>query len=177
MPKALCHARAGALFLAGFLATGCGASMTRPTQEHAETAIAAVLDDWHDAAARSDEARYFGHFADDGIFMGTDATERWDVAAFRAYAHAPFEAGRGWVMRAIRRAIRVEGEVAFFDEDLETVNLGPARGTGVLVLREGTWRIAHYSLTITVPNERFDAVRALLASPASPSEGSDSAED
>jgi hypothetical protein len=28
------------------------------------------------------------------------------------------------------------------------------------------WCIAHYSLTITVPNERFDAVRSLLASPS-----------
>jgi len=38
-------------------------------------AIDAVLDDWHRAAA-ADEARYFGHFAANGVFMGTDAKER-----------------------------------------------------------------------------------------------------
>src|SRR5271170_7515795 len=37
----------------------------------------AVLDDWHQAAAVSDEARYFGHFAPNGVYMGTDPTERW----------------------------------------------------------------------------------------------------
>jgi ketosteroid isomerase-like protein len=148
---------------------GCGAASARPASgpgEGREADIAAVLDDWHDAAARSDEARYFGHLTDDAIFLGTDATERWDVAQFRAYAHRPFSEGRGWVMRSVRRAIRVEGALAWFDEDLETVNLGPARGSGVLVQgADGVWRIAHYNLTITVPNERFDAVRALLGAP------------
>jgi hypothetical protein len=43
--------------------------------------IAAVLDDWHQAASVADEARYFGYFAPNGVFMGTDATERWTVAA------------------------------------------------------------------------------------------------
>lgn len=143
----------------------CGAAAPLPTTG-TEVAVATVLDDWHDAAARSDEERYFGHFTPDGIFMGTDATERWDVAAFRAYAHGPFSEGRGWVMRASRRAIHIEGDVAWFDEDLETVNLGPARGSGVLVRgADGVWRIAHYNLTITVPNERFDEVHALLAQP------------
>ncbi len=153
------------------LLIGCGAAQhdaVHATTERAERDITAVLDDWHAAAAASDEARYFDHFEDDGIFMGTDATERWDVDAFRAYAHRPFSEGRGWVMRAVRRTIAVRGDVAWFDEDLETVNLGPARGTGVLVWREGRWRIAHYSLTITVPNERFDAVRTLLREPAAP---------
>lgn len=147
---------------------GCGAAMTaRPATADDEHAVAAVLDDWHAAAATSDEERYFGHFTADGVFLGTDATERWDVAAFRAYAHGPFSEGRGWSMRATRRAIRIEGDFAWFDEDLETVNLGPARGSGVLRREAGVWRIAHYNLTITVPNERFDGVRALLAEPAS----------
>lgn len=137
--------------------------MSPETIAREEVAVAAVLDDWHAAAAASDEDRYFGHFTDDGIFMGTDATERWDAPSFRVYAHRPFSEGRGWRMRSVRRAIRIVGEVAYFDEDLETVNLGPARGTGVMLRQDGRWRIAHYSLTITVPNERFDGVRALLS--------------
>ena len=149
-----------------FFVIGCGAASARPAPAR-DADVAAVLDDWHDAAARSDEARYFGHLTEDAIFLGTDATERWDGAQFRAYAHRPFSEGRGWVMRSVRRAIRVEGELAWFDEDLETVNLGPARGSGVLVRGpDGVWRIAHYNLTITVPNERFEAVRALLGAPA-----------
>jgi ketosteroid isomerase-like protein len=138
---------------------------THPEAED-RAAITAVLDDFHDAAASSDEPRYFAHFTDDGVFLGTDATERWDVTAFRAYAHPHFEAGHGWVMRATRRDIVVRGDVAWFDEELDTRNLGPARGSGVLERGDdGTWRVAQYNLTITVPNERFAEVRALLGGP------------
>jgi hypothetical protein len=35
-------------------------------------------------------------FAPDGIFIGTDATERWTVAEFKAYAKPHFDKGRGW---------------------------------------------------------------------------------
>lgn len=127
-----------------------------------------MLDDFHDAAAKADEARYFGHFAADGVFLGTDATERWDVAAFRAYAHPHFAKGKAWTMRATTRFVVVRGDVAWFDEALETEKLGPARGSGVLVRRNGVFRIAQYNLAITVPNERFAAVRKLLEGPAAP---------
>ncbi len=130
--------------------------------------IARVLDDWHDAAARADETRYFDHFAPGGVFLGTDATERWDVEAFRRYAHPHFAKGKAWAFRAARRDVTVadDGAVAWFDEALETANLGPARGSGVVVKAGDRWRIAQYNLAITVPNERFDAVKKLLEAPA-----------
>src|SRR5438270_12245619 len=92
-----------------------------------QRAIQAELDDFHDAAARADEARYFAHFADDGVFLGTDATERWDVPAFRAYAHPRFASGKAWTFRATRRATALspDGRLAWFDEDLATERLGP----------------------------------------------------
>jgi hypothetical protein len=126
-----------------------------------EAAVNAVLDDWHDAAADADFARYFGHLADDSIFLGTDATERWTKAAFEAYARPAFEKGKAWTFRAKRRAILVtpDGSHAWFDEDLDTLGLGPARGSGVLALRGEKWIILHYNLTITVPNDRFDLVK------------------
>lgn len=127
-------------------------------------AIDKVIDDWHAAAAEADEARYFSHLTEDAVFLGTDATERWDKAAFRVYAHPHFAKGKAWSFTPTRRAVIVDagGEIAWFDEDLDTPNLGPARGSGVLRKVEGTWRIAHYNLAITVPNERFAEVRKLL---------------
>ncbi|MFO0709071.1 MAG: nuclear transport factor 2 family protein [Sandaracinus sp.] len=170
-----------ALLLACASALGCGASSrelgsdTRASigsRDEEALGIRRVLDAWHEAAARSDEVAYFELMTSDAVFLGTDATERWSRDAFRAYAHRPFSEGRGWHMRAARRdvvigpgPIRV-GAIAWFDEDLETVNLGPARGSGVLVRDELGWRIAQYNLAITVPNERFDAIRALLADTA-----------
>lgn len=160
--------------------TGCGAVTasigpgTPPidqTQELAEQElrVRATLDAWHAAAAASDEAAYFALMTPDAIFLGTDATERWTRDEFQAYAHRPFSEGHGWNMHATRRDVVMLGAWrAYFDEDLEAVNLGPARGSGVLVRDgQGQWHIAHYNLAITVPNERFDAVRTLLASPPS----------
>lgn len=130
--------------------------------------IGVLLDEWHAAAARADEEGYFAAMSADAVFLGTDATERWDVAAFRAYAHPHFAKGKAWSFRAARRAITVGegGAVAWFDEDLVTPNLGPARGSGVLVKRRGRWQIAHYNLAITVPNERFEAVKRAAAGEA-----------
>lgn len=132
--------------------------------------VAKVLDDWHDAAAKADEARYFGHLSDDSIFLGTDATERWDKKAFLAYAHPHFAKGKAWKFRAARRAIVVaqSGEYAWFDEDLETERLGPARGSGVVAKRPEGLRILQYNLSIPIPNERFDAVKKVIAGDASP---------
>src|SRR5215471_7908283 len=85
-------------------ASRCRAPVANPS---AETAIGAMLDQWHAAAARADETAYFSHFAKDAVFLGTDATERWDVAAFRVYAHPYFAKGKAWSFRAVRRAVTV----------------------------------------------------------------------
>ena len=135
----------------------------------AEKAVAATLDDFHDAAAHADEARYFGHFAPGAVFVGTDATERWDLAAFRAYAHPHFASGKGWTYHPTRRAVAFDpaGLVAWFDEDLEGERVGPTRGSGVLVRDSaaGSWHLEQYVLSFTVPNERFAAMRAALDAP------------
>jgi hypothetical protein len=147
------------------MASALAACAHAPRGPAAEQAVASALDDFHDAAARADEERYFAHFAPGGVFLGTDATERWEIPAFRAYAHPHFARGKAWSFHATRRAVIVRGDQAWFDEDLETQNLGPARGSGVLSLRDGKWLIDQYVLSITVPNQRFRAVRDLLAAP------------
>jgi hypothetical protein len=129
--------------------------------------VARELDDLHDAAAHADEARYFAHFASTGIFLGTDATERWDIEAFRAYAHPRFSAGQGWVYHVRRRAVTIvdDGATAFFDEDLLGEKAGPTRGSGVLVRQKGRWLIAQYNLAFTIPNDRVGELQKMLASP------------
>ena len=149
---------------AALLALTCACAHAAPAPAAAadEAAISAVLEAWHDAAARADEERYFAAFAPDGVFLGTDAGERWDVAAFRAYAHPFFAKGRAWTMRPSRRHLAVDGDHAWFDEALET-SYGPCRGAGVLVRLGGAWKIAQYNLTLTIPNERAKEVKQLLA--------------
>jgi len=116
--------------------------------------VAAVLDDWHNAAGVADEARYFGHFAPNGVFMGTDATERWTVSEFREWAKPQFRRKTAWNFKPRDRHIDFspDGTIAWFDEMLDTPNLGVCRGSGVLMRIEGAWKISQYNLSIAVPN-------------------------
>jgi pimeloyl-ACP methyl ester carboxylesterase len=124
----------------------------RREEDPIERAIAAVLDDFHDAAAKADEARYFAHFSPEGVFLGTDASERWTVAEFRAYSERAFARDSAWIYVPQEREIVVVGEFAFFDELLVNRSYGECRGTGCLRLIDGTWQIAQYSLSVPVPN-------------------------
>ena len=122
-----------------------------------------TLDRFHAAAAAADEAAYFGLFAEGGVFLGTDAKERWTVPEFRAYAHPRFAAGKAWSFRAVRRDLTVRGDLAWFDEDLDTPNLGAARGSGVLVRdAKSEWKVVQYNLSVPIPNERFADVKKLI---------------
>jgi ketosteroid isomerase-like protein len=128
--------------------------------------IGALLDGWHEAAARAEEAAYFAYFAPDAVFIGTDPGERWDLEAFRKYAAPRFAKGKAWTMKATRRAISVgpSGDVAWFDEDLDSKGMGAVRASGVLV-RGGTnnrWRIVQYNLSVPIPNDALDAVRRVI---------------
>jgi ketosteroid isomerase-like protein len=129
-----------------------------------QPAIRAAIDDWHDAAAKADEARYFGAMAPEFVFLGTDATERWDVAAFREYAHPHFAQGKGWkfVPRDRHVILSPRGDVAWFDEKLDSASYGECRGSGVMRRIDGAWKIAHYNLTIPVPNELADEVVKMI---------------
>lgn len=123
--------------------------------------IIAVLDDWHLAAAEADFDRYFDHFENEAsIFMGTDATERWTVAEFKPWSKPFFDRGRAWSFTGHDRYIYFsqDGKTAWFDEALDTPNLGPCRGTGVLSLTAKGWKITHYNLAVPIPNELVDGV-------------------
>ncbi len=116
--------------------------------------VGAVLDAWHHAAAVADESRYFSYFSARGVFMGTDATERWTVPQFRAWAHPHFAKRQAWNFTPKDRRLdfSADGRTAWFDEMLDTPNMGPCRGSGVLVQEAGAWKIAQYNLSIPIPN-------------------------
>jgi len=128
-------------------------------------AISAVLNDFHDAASKADENRYFNHFTPDAVFIGTDAKERWTYSQFRAYAKPYFDAGKGWTYASTSRNIFLSpnADVAWFDEMLENTKYGICRGSGVLIKIDQIWRIAQYHLVIPVPNELVDDLMKLIA--------------
>lgn len=121
-----------------------------------EKAIIAVLDDFHDAAAKADKDRYLGHFTDDGVFLGTDEWERWPLHPdFTDYVAMRFENG-GWSYHSEKKMIAFskDGSVAWFDETSISNRDGSRfRGSGVLENVDGTWKIAQYVLSFLVYNE------------------------
>jgi len=139
-----------------------------------EIQVGRVLDDFHRAAAAADEARYFDLLADHAVFLGTDGSERWDKAAFRAFAHPHFAGGKGWTFTPRDRhvAFSADGNVAWFDEALDSASYGACRGSGVLERTKGAWKITQYNLSIPIPNHLADElvarIRAAPATPPSP---------
>jgi len=143
--------------IAALLLAGCAAAPRAAD-------VGAVLDDFHDAAAKADEERYFAHFAPEGVFLGTDATERWTVPEFRAYAHPHFARGNGWAYAPRDRHVSFSpaGDVAWFDELLDHASYGVLRGSGALRRIGAAWRITQYNLAFTVPNNAAEDVVARI---------------
>jgi ketosteroid isomerase-like protein len=123
-----------------------------------------VLDRWHAAAAAADESAYFAAVAPDFVFLGTDATERWDLASFRAFAHPYFAKGTAWTFKPRDRHVvfAPRADVVWFDEKLDSASYGECRGTGVLRRIGGSWKIAQYNLTIPIPNDLAKTIVGMI---------------
>jgi hypothetical protein len=148
------------LSLAILLLTGVIGILAPARASPADDAVAAIsqtLDQLHAAAAKADGPTYFALFAPDAVFIGTDATERWPIAAFRDYATKRFSKGQGWTYVPRTRHVTVADIpchcVAWFDELLDNAAYGTSRGSGVLALTPAGWRIEQYVLTFPIPND------------------------
>ena len=111
-----------------------------------------LLDGLHRDAHEGNFQTYFARYIPDAIFLGTDKTERWTIEEFKTYAKPAFADGHGWTYRVIERNWEGDGDVRWFDEILFNEKLGHCRGTGVVKLINGEWKIAHYALTMLIPN-------------------------
>ena len=124
--------------------------------------VSTVMDAWHQAAADADFEAYFSRMTNDGVFIGTDAMENWQNADFKEFSKPYFDKGKAWSFTALQRNIYLNEakDMAWFDELLDT-QMKLCRGSGVLKKIDGEWKIAHYVLSIAIPNENVDAVVSL----------------
>ncbi|WP_044401633.1 nuclear transport factor 2 family protein [Lacinutrix sp. Hel_I_90] len=127
--------------------------------EELKAEINVALNDWHKAAAEANFENYFNLMTTDGVFIGTDATENWQNDAFRAFSKPYFDTGKAWDFTAIERNIYLyeDKKIAWFDELLDT-QMKLCRGSGVLKLVNNQWKVAHYVLSIAIPNENVSEV-------------------
>ncbi|MBM3434596.1 MAG: nuclear transport factor 2 family protein [Bacteroidetes bacterium] len=133
------------------------------SQEKEKTEINRILDTWHQAAANADQKTYFDAIAEDGIYIGTDASEIWTKQEFFEWAKPYFEKGKAWSFTAIKRNIYFSDDLSFswFDELLQFTD-GVFRGSGVLTKKDGNWKLKHYVLSLPVPNEKFKSVMEVI---------------
>lgn len=134
-------------------------SLSAQNSEATKSEINTVVDNWHNAAAEVNYDAYFGALSEDAIFIGTDANENWNKRAFQDFAKPYFDKGKAWNFTALQRNIyfSADGKLAWFDELLNT-QMKICRGSGVLIKVRNTWKIKHYVLSMTIPNDHSDEV-------------------
>ncbi len=133
----------------------CNISIAQNTQKE----IHKTLNLWHKAASDANFEDYFNYMTTDAVFIGTDATENWQNKDFKTFAKPYFDAGKAWNFTPLERNIYIDSsqKIAWFDELLDT-QMKVCRGSGVLKKIDNEWKIAHYVLSITIPNENVSQI-------------------
>lgn len=119
-----------------------------------------LINQWHHAASTADEDTFFSFLKPDGIYIGTDASERWEAEEMEVWAKEYFQGDTAWHFTTIERNwdIDKDQKTAWFDELLDTW-MGVCRASGVVQKHNnGEWKLKHYHLSITIPNDKLKAV-------------------
>lgn len=134
-------------------------SVSKGKFEDDKVAVSTILDSLNFFAAKADFQKYFSLYADNAVFTGTDATERWTKDQFMIWAKPYFDKRKAWNFNALERHIYFDktGNMAWFDELLNT-QMKICRGSGVLIREGKNWKIAQYILSTTIPNDKMDEV-------------------
>ncbi|EGM71332.1 nuclear transport factor 2 family protein [Shewanella sp. HN-41] len=113
-----------------------------------EQAAAQLLDKLNQYSSSADWDKYFALYRQDGIFIGTDASERWGMVEFEGYSRPT----KGWRYDLVERHLIQHDNIILFDELLNSPAYGISRGTGTLIKTDGVWKIAQYHLSFPIPN-------------------------
>lgn len=129
------------------------------TSSEIKIEIDSSLNAWHKAAAKADFDAYFNLMTKDGVFIGTDATENWQNDDFRAFSKPYFDNGKAWSFNVVQRHIYLseDNSLAWFDELLDT-QMKICRGSGVMKQEDNTWKVAHYVLSMAIPNDNVSEI-------------------
>lgn len=149
------------IILLSFICFSCATTKNSVSEKEN---ISTLLNNWHKAASNADFNSYFDAMADESIFIGTDATENWNKTDFMAFAKPYFDKGKAWSFTALERNIYLseDGKTAWFDELLNT-QMKICRGSGVVQKINDEWKIKHYVLSMTIPNDNTNDVIKIKA--------------
>lgn len=151
------------IILLPLLINSCNSSTqlnTQTTNRDNRQTIDSLMNNWHRAAANGNLTAYIGAMDTNSIYIGTDATENWKRDEFETFCKPYFDKKTTWDFKTLSRNIylSVNQQTAWFDELLKT-HMGTCRGSGTLELKENGWKIKHYVLSLTIPNDDMEAVK------------------
>ena len=163
-----CHSSLAVLALLALVGASCANTGQAPANPPASSdadvtaRVNAFVDAWHQDAAHARPA-FFDKIASDGIYIGTDKTERWTREAFREWAKPAFARPVAWAFRPLHRNVRVSPDRTFiwFDEQVRS-SMGILQATGVMRPAADSFEIVHYQLSIAVPNEIIPEVTGAI---------------
>jgi hypothetical protein len=129
-------------------------SCSKISEEQLTKNLNTEIDNWHKNAADANFESYFNFIAKQGVFIGTDKTERWTKKEFSEFSKPYFDKGKAWSFTPKERTIRLNktNTIAWFDEVLDTW-MGDCRSTGVVSYNGTEWKLEHYQLSVTIDND------------------------
>ena len=123
--------------------------------ESEKITIDTLLNEWHRDVATFKLKSYFEKMDSSFIFLGTDPKERGSKDEFYSFCKPYFKKKSTWDFKTLWRNIYFsdDGKTAWFEEQLDTW-MEECRGSGVLIKRNGKWKLTHYNLTVLIENEK-----------------------
>ena len=95
------------VFLVVFLAS-YRSSDAQTKNESLKIQLNQILDQWHRDAATFNHTAYIDAMTDNGVFIGTDATENWTRAEFSTWSKPYFDQKRTWNFNPFNRHLYFE---------------------------------------------------------------------
>lgn len=121
--------------------------------------INTIVNNWHKGATNANFENYFSKMDSVSVFIGTDASENWTKTQFEKFSKPYFDNGKAWDFKTLERNIYISKnkDLVWFDELLNTW-MGTCRGSGVIEKNQNQWKIKHYVLSVSIPNESINQV-------------------
>lgn len=143
----------------------CQISKNKVNVETEINSLNVFIDNWHHAATVADEEIFFGSLDSNAVYLGTDPDERWLKHEFMDWGMKYFERDTAWAFTPYNRFWEFSDDMnyAWFDELLET-HMGICRGSGIVKRYGNTWKIKHYNLALTLPNEQMSDYKKMISS-------------
>ena len=120
------------------------------------TELDKFMDNWHLQATKANFDEYFNVTSENFIFLGTAPGERWTKKEFMEFSKPYFDKGKAWDFKAKNRKwiFSDDKKTVWFDEDLDTW-MNSCRGSGILIKKNGKWKLVYYNLTVLIENEKI----------------------